>query len=168
MITAMQIFPELQAINDTDSVWIYQASRRLNEAEKQELLASGREFCTNWATHGKPLDAAVFLIDGLFVIVKVNSALMAASGCSIDKSLQWIRTMEQQLGITLLDRMQVAWIEESGQIQHAGLNEAKNLYAHGKLNASCSVFNNTITVGSDIKNNWVQALAQSWLMRFLN
>lgn len=168
MITSMQLFPELQAINDTDSVWIYQASRRLSAGEQQELLASGREFCANWATHGKPLDAAVFLIDGLFVIVKVNSALMAASGCSIDKSLQWIRSMEQQFSISLLDRMQVAWMDGDGQIHHAGLNEAKNAYANASLNANCRVFIHSITSGSDLKIAWLQPLSQSWLMRFLN
>ena len=161
------MFDELQAVNDSDTVWIYQASRRLNEVEQRELLASGREFCASWATHGKPLDAAVLLFDGLFVIVKVNSAMMAASGCSIDKSLQWIRSMEQQFSISLLDRMQVAWLDGDGQIHHAGLNEAKNAYANAALNANCRVFNHTITRGSDLKNAWLQPLSQSWLMRFL-
>ena len=71
---AMNMLAELQVVNDSDTVWIYQASRRLNEVEQRELLASGREFCANWATHGKPLDAAVLMLDGLFVIVKVNKS----------------------------------------------------------------------------------------------
>jgi hypothetical protein len=164
----VQKFPELNAISDTDTVWIYQASRRLNEAEQGELQASGHEFCSSWATHGKPLDAAVFLIADLFVIVKVNSALMAASGCSIDKSLQWIRTMEQQFGITLLDRMQVAWVNERGNIERASLNDAKAAFAGGTLTAGCKVFNHSLSSGVDLKTKWLDPLPESWLMRFLN
>ena len=159
---------KLQVVNDSDTVWIYQASRRLNEVEQRELLASGREFCASWATHGKPLDAAVLLLDGLFLIVKVNSVLMAASGCSIDKSLQWIRNMEQTFGISLLDRMQVAWIDEAGKTQHASMNEAKIAASEGMLNESCSVFNHSISLGSELKTNWLKPLPESWLMRFLN
>ncbi len=164
----LQNFPELHTISDTDTVWIYQASRRLNDAEQSELLASGREFCAGWATHGKPLDAAVFLMDGLFVIVKVNSALMAASGCSIDKSLQWIRNMEKQFGITLLDRMQIAWVDEAGNIERASLNDAKAAFAGGALTNGCKVFNHTISNGADLKTKWLDPLPESWLMRFLN
>lgn len=164
----LQNFPELQAISDTDTVWIYQASRRLNEAEQSELRSSGREFCASWATHGKPLDAAVFVIEGLFVIVKVNSALMAASGCSIDKSLQWVRNMEQQFGITLLDRMQVAWVDEAGNIERASLNDAKAKFAGGTLTAGCKVFNHSLSNGADLKTKWLELLPESWLMRFLN
>ena len=162
------MFAELQVINDSDTVWIYQASRRLNEVEQRELLTSGREFCASWVTHGKPLDAAVFLMDGLFVIVKVNSALMAASGCSIDKSLQWIRNMEKQFGITLLDRMQVAWVDEAGNIERASLNDAKAAFACGGLTNSCKVFNHSISNGADLKTKWLDLLPESWLMRFLN
>jgi hypothetical protein len=167
-VDAMDMLAELQVINDSDTVWIYQASRRLNEVEQRELLASGREFCASWATHGKPLDAAVFLMDGLFVIVKVNSALMAASGCSIDKSLQWIRNMEKQFGITLLDRMQVAWVDEAGNIERASLNDAKAAFACGGLTNSCKVFNHSISNGADLKTKWLDLLPESWLMRFLN
>lgn len=164
----LQNFPELHTISDTDTVWIYQASRRLNDAEQSELQASGREFCASWATHGKPLDAAVFLIDGLFVIVKVNSALLAASGCSIDKSLQWIRAMEQKFGTTLLDRMQVAWIDEAGNIERASLNDAKAAFAGGALTTGCKVFNHSLSNGADLKTKWLDPLPESWLMRFLN
>ena len=164
----LQNFPELHTISDTDTVWIYQASRRLNEAEQSEFQASGRVFCASWATHGKPLDAAVFLIDGLFVIVKVNSALLAASGCSIDKSLQWIRAMEQKFGTTLLDRMQVAWIDEAGNIERASLNDAKAAFAGGALTTGCKVFNHSLSNGADLKTKWLDPLPESWLMRFLN
>ena len=164
----LNLFPELTEINDSDTVWIYQASRRLNEAEQSELQASGRVFCASWATHGKPLDAAVFLIEGMFVIVKVNSALLAASGCSIDKSLQWIRAMEQKFGTTLLDRMQVAWVDEAGSIERASLNDAKAAFASGVLTTGCKVFNHSLSNGADLKTKWLDPLPESWLMRFLN
>jgi hypothetical protein len=167
-VDAMDMFAELQVVNDSDTVWIYQASRRLNDAEQRELLASGREFCASWATHGKHLDAAVFLIDGLFVIVKVNSALLAASGCSIDKSLQWIRAMEQKFGTTLLDRMQVAWIDEAGNIERTSLNDAKAAFVSGALTTGCKVFNHSLSNGADLKTKWLDPLPESWLMRFLN
>lgn len=164
----LQNFPELNSISDTDTVWVYQASRRLNEAEQSELQASGREFCAGWATHGKPLDSSVFLLDGLFLIVKVNSALLAASGCSIDTSLQWIRTIEQKFGITLLDRMQVAWVDEEGIIERARLNDAQAAFAGGTLTSGCKVFNHSISTGADLKAKWLEPLPESWLMRFMH
>jgi hypothetical protein len=64
--------------------------------------------------------------------------------------------------------MQVAWVDEAGNIERASLNDAKAAFACGGLTNSCKVFNHSISNGADLKTKWLDLLPESWLMRFLN
>jgi hypothetical protein len=161
-----KILAQLGAIGPNDSIWIYQSNRVLNDQESQTLLESGAEFAANWSTHGKSLQASVHLVENLFVIVRVDKNHLAASGCSIDKSVKWVKDTEDALGITLLDRLQVAWIENGTELKNGKPTDFEASVVAGKANSSTLIFNNTVNNGLAILTQWMIPASQSWLSRF--
>jgi hypothetical protein len=161
-----KILAQLAAIGPNDSIWIYQSNRVLNDQESQTLVESGAEFAANWSTHGKSLQASVLLVEKLFVIIRVDKNHLAASGCSIDKSVKWVKDTEEALGITLLDRLQVAWIESGDQLKYGKPTDFEASVRAGNANANTLIFNNTVTSGLTMLTQWMIPASQSWLSRF--
>ena len=161
-----KILAQIAKIGPNDSVWIYQSNRVLNDQEAESLLESGAEFATNWSTHGKSLEASVLLVEKLFVIIRVDKNHLAASGCSIDKSVKWVKDTEEALGITLLDRLQVAWIENGDQLKYGKPTEFEASVKAGNAHAGTMIFNNTVTSGLTMLTQWMIPASQSWLSRF--
>lgn len=157
----------LQSINNEDRVWVYQAGRLLSDDEVALLNESGNRFVATWAAHGKPLRAAVHVVHNLFVIVSVDEHQALASGCSIDKSVNWVTAMEQQLGIDLMNRQLVAWMDESSGLQTASLSEFETLASNGLIEEDTLVFNNLVFSGKELKNGWLVPVRESWHARYL-
>ncbi|HKK20147.1 MAG TPA: ABC transporter ATPase, partial [candidate division Zixibacteria bacterium] len=90
-------------LKDSARVWVYQAARPISDAECDEIRDRGKDFVASWAAHGQMLDAAVEVFHGRFVILFADEQQAKASGCSIDRSVGFIRELEGDLGISLLD-----------------------------------------------------------------
>lgn len=150
-------------INDQDKIWIYQADRILTKSEVDAIQSQADAFAIQWTAHNQKLNAKAFVVFNLFLIFSVNEDLHQASGCSIDKSVAFIKQMNEHYAIDFLNRNKVAvLINESVEIFN--LNElADKLTDHETL-----VFNNLITTGREIKSNWILPANNSWHQRFLN
>lgn len=153
-------------IQDSDRIWVYQANRFLTEVEIELIQTSGNAFVTSWATHGKPLRAHVAIAHNLFVIVSVDEEQAKASGCSIDKSVNWISTLGHDLHIDFLDRMQIAYKDEQNLVHIHPMNEFEHLAANGQIEPSTLVFNNLVFNGKELKNAWNIPAYESWHNRF--
>ena len=164
----MEMEIALQHIQDTDRIWVYQANRFLTEAEIELIQTSGSAFVSSWATHGKPLRAHVAIAYNLFVIVSVDEEQAKASGCSIDKSVNWISTLGRDLHIDFLDRMQIAYKDEQNVVRILPMNEFEQLAANGQIESSALVFNNLVFNGKELKSAWNIPASDSWHNRFFN
>ena len=153
-------------IQDSDRIWVYQSNRFLSEAEIELIQTSGNAFVASWATHGKPLRANVAITHNLFVIVSVDEEQAKASGCSIDKSVNWIASLGRDLHIDFLDRMQVAFIDDSDHLQLVPMDEFESLVKSGQIDADTLVFNNLVFSGKELKNSWMTPARESWHNRF--
>ena len=153
-------------IQDSDRIWVYQANRFLTEVEIELIQTSGNAFVASWATHGKPLRANVAIAYNLFVIVSVDEEQAKASGCSIDKSVNWISTLGRDLHIDFLDRMQIAYKDEQNLVRIHPMNEFEQLAANGQIESSSLVFNNLVFNGKELKNSWNIPASESWHNRF--
>ncbi len=89
-----------QDLNDSARVWIYQADRPLKGTEIEEIRERGRLFVASWAAHGEKLDAAIEVLHDRFVVLCADEAQVKASGCSIDRSVGFVRELESDLGLS--------------------------------------------------------------------
>lgn len=149
-----------------DRIWIYTLSKELSSEQLVELKNRCQAFVSGWTAHDVSLDASYEVYKNRFLIFKVNEDKYNASGCSIDKQLRFVKEMEQAFSVELLNRLLVAY-EKNDNVVVVKQSEISSLLASKEINESTLIFNNTITLASDLTNNWKQPLEKTWLSKYL-
>ncbi len=149
-------------------IWIYQSNRFLEVEEVYKAEQILQEFVEQWTAHGNQLAGSFEIRHRLFIFLIVDEEKAMVTGCSIDKSVHFLKEIEQALGITLFDRLQLAY-RAGGRndiIQLASQEEFRNLLETGALDPEkLIVFNNTLTAAEDIDTKWEVPIQDSWHAR---
>ena len=145
-------------------IWIYQADRILTEQESQQISVELTAFAEQWKVHGKPLSASAELRYNLFIILKVDEDVAAASGCSVDSSVRFLKGIEEKYHVQLFDRMQFAYKSVNG-VAVVNRSGFEKLLAAGEINDHTLVFDNTITYEHQLENAWAVPFKESWHKR---
>jgi hypothetical protein len=148
-------------------VWVYQSNTFLSPDEVNVILQRGKAFIESWTAHGAALKASFDVLYNRFIIISVDEQQAMASGCSIDKSMAFIKSLEQEFKLQLLDRMQVAY-RNGKDIEVCALTEFEKRTGKGLVNAETIVFNNMITTKAAFDNEWEVPLKESWQKRVLS
>lgn len=148
-------------ISKNSRVWIYQADRILQAEEAAAIQQQLNAFTASWEAHGKSLAALGEIRYNRFIILAVDEEQAGATGCSIDKSVALMKNIEQQFGINLFDRMQIAY-RDGGEIKTCSKTDFKTLIASGEVDENTLVFNNLIRTHQELEHNWEIPLKQSW------
>jgi len=147
-------------------VWVYQSNKVLSDAEVTDLKAEGEKFVSGWSAHGAALNASFDVLYNRFIVLAVDEKQALASGCSIDKSVHFIKSIEQQFGLNLFDRMQVAY-KKGTEILACSLSEFEKLAAAKEVDEHTIVFNNMISTKAAFDNEWEVPVKNSWQNRVL-
>lgn len=146
-------------------IWIYQSNRKFSDEEISEIDDAVKEFVTEWAAHGTGLEASYLLKYNRFIIFAVNQEVQAATGCSIDKSVQFIQQLEQKYDVDLLDKMNVTF--KNGEfVAHKTLIEFKKMAKEKAVSGSTIVFNNLVNTIEEFNDAWEIPAEESWHSRF--
>ena len=149
----------------TARVWIYQASRPLSSAETISILPSLARFAEEWTSHGRSLRASAEVLHQHFLVLGLDEAVAGASGCSIDASVRFVAQLEQQLGLELLEKSRMAFLQAGTVhlLQRGGLKDA---VASGTLGPDTLYFDNTLATKKELDTRWPQPAGQTWLTRY--
>jgi len=147
-------------------LWIYQSNRELADSEVAEINLKSNHFISQWNAHGSALDAAVEVFYNRFIVVAVDEQKAMASGCSIDKSLDFIKMLESDYDIILLDRMSVAY-KKDDKIYSCKLSELKSLFSEKIMDENTMVFNNLVATKKEFDEQWEVPLKDSWQQRYV-
>lgn len=143
-------------------VWIYQANRMLTDSEVEQIQIKLNEFVQSWTTHGASLAATAKVAYNLFIILEVDESAVVASGCSIDKSVHFLKTLETTYGVDFFDRLKVSFIDESGTIKLVERQVFEQYVRDGKVGADTIVFNNLVQNTDDLAAAWKIPFKNSW------
>ncbi len=146
-------------------LWVYQANRSLSKEEVDLLINITTNFVDQWQAHGKSLRSSFEVRFDQFLVLAVDESYNGATGCSIDSSVQLIRTLEQQLNVSFLDRSKVALLQED-KVALEPLAELKNLASQGTLTKNTVVFNNSVASMDQYRESWMVPAGDSWLKRY--
>jgi hypothetical protein len=148
--------------SENSRIWIYQSNRELNATElaRTEHILTG--FTADWTAHNNLLKAKAEVRYNRFIVLTVDESQTGASGCSIDKSVALMKTLEQEFNINLFDRFNTAYRTADGHIATATRAEFEELIKQGAVNADTIVFNNLVSKLSDIDTKWEVAYKNSW------
>jgi len=155
---------------DSAKVWVYQANRKLTVDEKQMAHQQLSTFVQSWQSHGQALKADFTILYDYFIILGVDESMHGASGCSIDSSVKVIKEIEQSLGLTLLDKSQIAYTlsKEEVQIHTMDFRDVKRAILSSDIKKDTYIFNNQVTTFKELKASWLVEASQSWLGRFFS
>lgn len=148
-------------------IWIYQASSPLNKATKEILGEKIVTFLNEWDSHGNSLKASWKIFFDYFLVLAVDEKYNTISGCSIDKSVRYLRSLENELGIGFLEKSSIA-VYEKNNISTFELKNLKTLIKEGKIKQESLIFNNLVPTLADLETNWQQPAKKTWLSRYFN
>jgi len=146
-------------------IWIYQSNRKFSDAEFAAIETDLKAFIESWAAHGTSLEASYLLKYNRFIILSVNQEIQAATGCSIDASVQFIQELEKKYEVDLLDKMNVTY-RLGEHIAHKPLIEFKKMAKEKAVSEKTIVFNNLVNTIEEWNDNWEVPAAESWHSRF--
>ena len=168
-MTTLETAPSTKRINDMPDharTWVYKAARVLSAAEQRMVRDLGANFTGSWAAHGAELDATVDVLYDRFVVIAVDEVQAAASGCSIDKSVGFIKQLELDLNLTLTDRM-IMYYEHPDKLSSFRLEELPELLKQGAITADTIVYDDLVSTVGDLRNQFRVPLHESWMERYL-
>lgn len=146
-------------------IWIYQANREFSEAEAAELQEKIKAFVTDWSAHGKALHASGKLVHNRFIILGTDASVEAPSGCSIDSSVQFIRSLEQAYNVSLFSRTELAF-QEHGRIKTLPLSALPDAVKSGAVTADSLYFDNMADTAGQLDQHWLKPAGGSWLRKY--
>jgi hypothetical protein len=146
-------------------IWIYQSNRKFTEEEWTAIESDLKTFVDSWAAHGTSLEASYLLKYNRFIILAVNQEVQMATGCSIDKSVEFIQSLENKYAVDLLDKMNVTF-KLGEHIAHKPLIEFKKMAKDKAVSENTIVFNNLVNTIEEWNDNWEVPAGESWHSRF--
>ena len=141
-------------ISEDARIWIYQASRFLSDEEVFKIQEELNKFTSQWQAHGHQLVALGEIRHRLFIIISVDEQYAAVTGCSIDKSVHFIKELEKKFNINLLDRMQMAYRNGATDIKTCHYHQLAELFTNGAISSQATVFNNLIVTRKELQTKW--------------
>jgi hypothetical protein len=149
-----------EALPGHSRLWIYGASQPLDAAMLEPMLQS---FTAEWTAHRRELQASAKVLDDFFILLAVNEEITATSGCSIDKATHFMRDLESNLGIILLERLRYYALEENGIAcyEHSAFAQALQDQSLGPQTIVADTLINKV---NDLPSFW-KPLGQSWHRR---
>lgn len=148
-------------LSPNSKVWVYQSSRSFTATEAIEIQEQVNNFVQHWAAHGKGLRAFGKVYYQQFVVLVVEESTAKASGCSIDSSVHFLKSLGQKYKTTFFDRLLIAFWKGDKVITTTRLG-FQELIAKGEVTDETIVFNNMVQTKADLESSWQIPLSASW------
>ena len=153
-----------QELPDSARIWVYQASRALNSQEIELISGTLIKSCQNWEAHGAPLQASFEIRYNQVIIIAVNEAMNEASGCSIDASTRWFKSLGESLQVDFFSR-DVAVIRDE-HVHLLPLGQLKAAVQAGELTPSDEIITPLLQTLGQYRSNWSSKAENSYLKRY--
>ena len=150
---------------ETARIWVYAAPRAFTQEELSFIHTTAQEFLAGWATHGTPLQAGYQVLEDQFLVLSIDEGVQAASGCSIDSSMGYVRMLENKFGVSLTDRSLV-YFQQEAQIKVYPLAELRQLVEKGTITPATQLVNTLVATKGELERKWLVPAGDSWLKRY--
>jgi hypothetical protein len=160
------MFLSFEKMPSYSRLWIYQSDRELTDSEVLAITNILTNFIENWQSHGNTLVSSFELRYNRFLILAVNEELTKATGCSIDKSVELMKAIENEFKISLFDRTKVAYLDNENKIIVTSLSNLKELVHEQKITSDTIIFDNLVQIKEQLDSQWKSKASNTWLKRY--
>lgn len=105
MVNLLESNPKIENYSPSSKVWLFTSDKTLNEPEQFSIQIDIDSFCAHWDSHGVVLKASGFILFSRILMLVVDESFQSISGCSMDKSVAFMKNMETKYKISLFDRL---------------------------------------------------------------
>lgn len=142
-------------------VWIFQADRELSADENTAVSNELLQFVENWLSHGSLLKAHYKLLHNRFIVFFADEQGDNMCGRAIDASVRFVKELQKEYSISLIDRSRVAYIKD-GKVEACTLDELGQRIEDGEIASDTEVFNNLVSTKEEFDKSWTVPLSKSW------
>jgi len=147
--------------SENSRVWIYQSDKKLADTLVQQIQQHLDAFTAEWTAHNHQLKAKAEIRYNRFFILIVDESQTGASGCSIDKSVNFMKRLEQEFGLNLFDRFNLAY-REAGEVLSLPRHQFGEKLKEGSINTNTIVYNNLVQNLTELNSKWEVPFKDSW------
>tara|TARA_B100001029_G_C15053241_1_gene452368 strand:- start:757 stop:1257 length:501 start_codon:yes stop_codon:yes gene_type:complete len=166
MLKIYNMYVSFNLLPPNAKVWIYQSDSNLSSKDVELIEKEVKFFLNNWSSHNKEIESSFEIRYNRFLIIGLNENINLASGCSIDKSVNFIKNLQSILKVNFLNRLDVAY-KIGNEINSISLLEFQTMIRKNKLSKDSIVYNNMIDTKKLYLNNWETTIENSWHKKFL-
>ncbi|MCG2611572.1 ABC transporter ATPase [Flavobacterium sp. SM15] len=159
------MYVDFNTLPEESKIWIYQSNRKFTDEELQEIETSLETFINEWSAHGTGLQASFITKYHRFIILAIDQSVQAATGCSIDSSVNFIQSLEKKYEVDLLDKMNVTF-KLGEHIAYKPLIDFKKMAKEKAVSENTVVFNNLVNTIGEWQDFWEVPAKESWHNRF--
>jgi hypothetical protein len=145
----------------TSRVWIYQSETELTPEQTTEINEAFKIFLSGWESHGQHIRGEAKVLYNRFIILIADNSEERLCGSAMDGSVRFIKSIEEALNLSLMDRMKTAY-RNANSINIVHMNQLPELFKNREINDNTIVFNNTVTSKQEFLNQWEVPIKQSW------
>ncbi|MDB4648826.1 hypothetical protein OAF64_02405 [Crocinitomicaceae bacterium] len=138
------LFPNLPG---SSRVWTYLCNRALSSKEVNEVQLELNIFTKSWKAHQKQLSASANIIYDQYVVFAVDESAAEITGCSIDASVHFMKTLQEKISADFFNRMNVL-VRVGSANKLISYNDLENYRGE-------SVFNPRIERLEQLRENWL-------------
>lgn len=160
------MFTQYTNLPNSSRVWVYQANREFTQEEIEHISAKALLFVDNWTRHGDDLKGSFTIKYNHFLVLAVDEGFNNVSGCSIDASVRFVKELEKELQVDLMDKMNISF-KDGTNINIVKLPEFQKYAKEQKITSETVVFNNMVTTKEEFETKWEVEAKDSWHARFL-
>jgi len=145
---------------------VYQIDKELSRVEEDILLSETSAFLGTWAAHGSGLKAAVRIVEHRLLLISADESFTNVSGCSIDSQITFLKEIQSRLKINLFNRGDIFYFE-GDELKVMDLVDFRKGVSEGNISLDTFIFDTTIQRKSQVENELLITVKDSWLMRLI-
>ena len=154
------MFIHFNDLSEESRLWVY-GSETILTIEKQEIISNQlTSFLESWEYHQKKLTASFKIFENRFIIVALDDSEHGVGGCSMDGLQRLIQSFEQNLSISLMNRLNVFYKTEEG------IKVTPSFKLSSVANSDTLFFDLTIQKKREI-DTYLKPIAEGWCSSFL-
>lgn len=160
------MFIPFKQLPNNSRIWIYQSDKEFAKEQINFISEKAKDFIEQWTRHGKDLKGSFTIKYDQFLVLAVDENFNNVSGCSIDASVHFVKELERELEVDLLNKMNISF-RDGNHINISPMSSFKEYVKDGKITSETIVFNNMITTKEEFETQWEVPVKQSWHQKFL-
>lgn len=148
---------------NSSKVWVYISDNRISELQKNIINTFTAEFLSSWKSHGELVQGSVSVVDDYFLLICANVSDGNMCGRAVDANVRFVKELQDLTGLSLLNRLTVAYRNSENQIMISSYGELKTLIDNNDVNSIKSVFNNRVLTKEEFISSFEQPVDTCWL-----